>query len=195
MDDDVKKAWENFLNPDILRSNLTVASLYITAFEILKASIIDKIKDFYAIGFDQNDYVINEKYEIEVLSKNKSPLYASLSWLKEMSAIDDSDLEIFESIKNKRNKLAHEMPSLLQTQAILDISDNFRSLIELLHKIGVWWVREVEIPTDPDFDNLEVDSKEIMSGSTIMLQLMLDIALGSEEESEFYFKEFIKKSE
>jgi len=36
MDNDVKKPWENFLNPKILRSNLIVSSVFLSAFEMLK---------------------------------------------------------------------------------------------------------------------------------------------------------------
>ncbi|GAI34251.1 unnamed protein product, partial [marine sediment metagenome] len=81
MDDDVRISWERFLNPEILRTNLIVASLFITAFEMLKDSIIGHIRDFFTNGFDENGWIIDDKYKTEVLSKNKSPLYASLAWL------------------------------------------------------------------------------------------------------------------
>lgn len=91
MHEDVRIPWERFLNPHILRTNLIVASLYITAFEILKDSIIDRIRQFFSSGFDQNGPIINEKYKTEVLSQNRSPLYASLLWLRDMHAIDKQD--------------------------------------------------------------------------------------------------------
>jgi hypothetical protein len=61
-----------------------------------------------------------------------------------------------------------------------------------LEKIERWWILNVEIPTDPDFDGGEVDEKGIVPGVLIGLRLMMDIALGSNEESRFYFDEFIK---
>jgi hypothetical protein len=52
MAEDVPKSGENFLNPEVLRPNLIMASLYIAAFEMLKDTIIDRTRDFYTTGFD-----------------------------------------------------------------------------------------------------------------------------------------------
>jgi hypothetical protein len=77
-------SWETFLNPATLRPNLIAASVYITAFELLKTAIVDRIKTLYTHGFDQNGGHIDPEYGSEVLSKNRSHVYASLEWLKEM---------------------------------------------------------------------------------------------------------------
>lgn len=78
----VQKLWEDFLNPEVLRSNLIIASLYIAAFEFLKSTIVDRIRSIYVIGFDQNGLRIDPEYQTAVLLKNRSPVYASLEWLK-----------------------------------------------------------------------------------------------------------------
>jgi len=194
MDENIKKSWANLLNPEILRSNLIVASIYITAFELLKDCIISRIRDFFTSGFDQNGWLVDEEYKTKVLSKSRSQLYASLSWLKEMSVINDSDIDRFEKIKDWRNKLAHEMVSLLHTQIVLDMGDHFHHLVDLLNKIELWWIKEVEIPTNPYWDDREIDYDKITPGSIMTLRFMLDIALASKEESEFYFKEFMKRT-
>ncbi len=54
MSEKVERSWENLLNPAVLRPNLIVASIYIAAFELLKNAIVDRIRDFYTKGFDQN---------------------------------------------------------------------------------------------------------------------------------------------
>lgn len=56
MDDKVRTDWQNFLNPDVLRPTLIVASLYIAAYEVLKDTIIEQIKSFYTFGFDPNGW-------------------------------------------------------------------------------------------------------------------------------------------
>ena len=66
------------------------------------------------------------------------------------------------------------------------------NIIELLCKIEKWWILNVEIPTNPDFDGKEIDEDGIVPGPIMTLRLLPDIALGSEEESNFYYKEFIK---
>ncbi|MEJ1959714.1 MAG: hypothetical protein WDM70_10100 [Nitrosomonadales bacterium] len=59
-------------------------------------------------AFDESGEIIDEKYNTAVLSRNKSPLYASLNWLSETGVIDENDLLSFERIKTARNSLAHQ---------------------------------------------------------------------------------------
>lgn len=87
MKDHGQQAWEDFLNPEVLRSRLITASLYIAAFEVLKDSIVDRIRDFFCIGFEEGRDIINPQYQTEVLSRNSSPVHASLAWLQSMGAI------------------------------------------------------------------------------------------------------------
>ena len=47
MDRDVRQLWVDFLNPQVTRARLVVASIYIVAFEALKDSIVGRIRDFY----------------------------------------------------------------------------------------------------------------------------------------------------
>lgn len=42
--------WVSFLTPRILRTNLMLASIYITTFENLNTSIINRIQDFFTHG-------------------------------------------------------------------------------------------------------------------------------------------------
>jgi len=192
MDKDVQKSWERFLNPEALRKNLIAASIYIAAFEILQESVVDRIKDFFSDGFDQNGLIISEKYRQEVLSKNKSPTYASLLWLEEMSIITKSDIEQFEAIKTYRNVLAHEITDYLSKGSKFDHADLFDEMVKLVRKIEVWWIVNVELPTNPDWDGKEVDEAGIIPGPILSLQLMTEIALGNDEQASYYYNEFIK---
>lgn len=73
-----------------------------------------------------------------------------------------------------------------------DFSDCFSNLLYLVDKIGRWWIVNVEIPTNPSFDGQEIKEEEIIPGQVARLRMMMDIALGSEEESKFYFNAFMK---
>lgn len=193
MDDKNREAWEAFLDPDVLRPNLIIASLYIAAFELLRSSIVDRIKSFYSTGFDQNGPRIGADYESEVSSRNRSPVYASLEWLKENGATDDNDLAIFEQVKECRNRLAHEIVGLLSNGIPPDLPMRFADMTALIDKIEKWWIVNVEIPINPDFDGQEIDEQGIMCGPVIALKALIDIALGSEEDSKRYLNEFLKK--
>jgi len=187
MDNDIKLSWERFLNPEILRTNLIVSSLFITAFEMLKDSIIGRIRDFFIDGFNGNDWIINENYKTKVLILNKSPLYASLEWLKSINAIDEEDVVAFNKIKDCRNEIAHEITNFISKGPKIDPLPLFPNMIDLLHKIEKWWILNVEIPTNPDFDGQEIDEEGIVPGRIMTIRLLADIALGSEEESKFYY--------
>lgn len=178
--------WEQLLTPAVMQEKLISASLYVTAFELLKESIIGRIRSFYMVGFDADGDVIDEKYETVVLSKNKSPLLASLGWLSENDVIDENDRHAFERIRNTRNLLAHELPAMVMGGKDFHHVERFQELVALLKKVEVWWVVNMEIPVNPDFDGKEIDEEGIVPGPVIMLQMMLEVLSGNEELLKHY---------
>jgi len=199
MDERVRQAWESFLNPDVLRPNLILASLYIAAFEMLKRTIVERLRDFYVTGFDKSvkekdGWLIDPDYETRVLSRNRSRVYASLGWLKESNVIDDQDIAAFERVKKCRNDVAHEINRLLSEGLPPDLPNCFSEIIALVDKIERWWIVNVEIPTNPDFDGEEIDESGIVPGPIMGLRLLIDIALGSGQDSKFYLNEFLKQA-
>ena len=141
MDEKIQERYEKFLNPAILRKRLVIGSLYLAAFEILTTSIISRIKDFYT-RFD----TVDPEYQSKVLSRDKSPLFASLDWLKEMEAITDDDIALFREIKRFRNEFAHEIPRMVAEEFPEDWAERFATLISLVDKIERWWIVNYEIP-------------------------------------------------
>ena len=194
MDKDTQAKLEQFLDPEVLRPNLILASIYIAAFEILKNSIIERLRDFYVRGYDENGWIIMPAYTDEVLSKDKSPTYASLKWLKESQAINDDDIDKFNKVKEFRNLLAHEITNMLMEGLPLDLSERFNDMVGLLDKIESWWIINVDIPTNPDLDDMadEIDEKGIVPGPIMSLRMMIDVALGSNEVANYYINEFKK---
>ncbi len=173
--------WEQLLTPAVMQKKLISASLYVTAFELLKESIIGRIRSFYMVGFDADGYVIDEKYDTAVLSRNKNPLLASLDWLSENEVVDENDRQVFERIRTTRNLLAHELPSMVMGGKDFHHIERFQELVGLLKKIEVWWVVNMEIPVNPDFDGKEIDEECIVPGPVLMLQMMLEVLSGNEE--------------
>ncbi|MHB1421530.1 MAG: hypothetical protein ACYCX4_18455 [Bacillota bacterium] len=194
MDENVRKNWESFLNPDILRKNLITASIYLTAYEVLRDSIVNRIKDFYTDHYHPNKDEVDPKYISEVTSKNKDKTYASLSWLRQREAIDETDIDKFDKIKARRNKIAHELNQIIYKGLGDDLHNLFMDMISLLNKIEKWWIVNVEIPINQDISGREIDEDAIIPGPVISLQIMLNVAFGSEEESRSYLTEFIRLS-
>ncbi len=191
MDEKALGSWDKILNPDILRRKIISFSIYITAFELLKNVIITKVESFFVGPFDEED--AQKTYEKKVLSLSKSKLYASLLWLKDMEAIDDEDIKMFNILKKVRNDVSHEMFDLLCSEPIFDILHELDSIIIMLNKIEVWWFYNLDMAIDPDSypDNLEVDGIQPMSVWT--LKLIISVALGDEKEAKVVFEEFCQK--
>ena len=194
MKNNVQESWENFLNPKVMRPLLITASIYITAFESLKESIIGRIRDFYIMPLFEADEESKKNYNEKVLSRNKSPLYASLDWLKENGVIEDKDIQALDDVKECRNALAHDLFKKISTNEFPDLESRFQAMLELLNKIEIWWIVNVEIATDPDFDDSEIDESKIQPGPVMVLKMMIDVALGDEATASYYYEEFKKKT-
>jgi hypothetical protein len=190
--ENVQESWKRFLNPDELKGSLMAASIYIAGFEMLKTSIIERIKDFYTNGFDETGFIVDEAYSTRVLSLDKSPLKASLSWLKESKVITDDDIATFWALRTVRNQLAHELLSFVQKGITADYEKSFSDMSALLKKIEVWWVVNVELDGDPDWADREVDVAGILPGTVMTLDLMTHIAHSPDKDARFYYDEFLK---
>lgn len=173
------KDFEKILDPNTLKRNLTSISLFITAFEMLKQSIIDKPKTMYLSGFDRNELIYDKDYEKEVLGRNKSCLFASFSWLQEYEILDSKDYENFLKIKSHRNELAHEIVSYVtQNDKNLDI-EIFQTLIKLIQKLERNWFVWFEAELQPEILNNDnsIAVEHIKSGTEILLDTMIILAL------------------
>lgn len=180
--------WERFLDPDAVRPSLFLATMFITTFEIFKNSVVDHIRNFYTNGWDESGPNISPEYQSKVISRNKSVLYASLEWLQESGAINSKDLEKYERLKKTRNLLAHQLFEVVTGQVESKHEAQFEELVELLRKVEVWWVVNLEIATNPDFDGQEIDEEGIVPGSILSLQMLIEVASGNTELLEHWRK-------
>jgi hypothetical protein len=171
--------WKSFLNPHTLKGNLIKASMYIAAFELLKDSIINHPKTFFTDGFNKDGLIINENYQKKVLSRNKSPLYASLDWLKDIGAMTEHDIDIFNKLKDE---LAN---SIFQGIDENDYFQLFSDLIELFERIEKWWILNFEFAIDPDINIDQIDEDSVQSGAVVMLDIVFS---NNEEDSWKYYK-------
>ena len=188
-----EEQWERFLDPDVVKPSLFMATMFITTFEILKNSIVDRIRDFYSIGWSEEASTVSTEYESKVLARNKSAVYASLNWLLEQQAISEEDLKTFDLLKKTRNLLAHQLFAVVTGQAESNHTEQFIVLVELLRKIEVWWVVNVEIPTNPDYSDAEIDETGIVPGAILSLQMLLEVAGGNTELLEAWRNERAKR--
>lgn len=101
--------------------------------------------------------------------------------MQESGAIDKRDLEQYEELKKTRNLLAHQLFAVVTGQVESKHESQFEERVELLRKIEVWWVVNLDIATNPDFDGQDIDEAGIVPGSILSLQMLIEVASGNTE--------------
>ncbi len=168
---------EKLLNPDAIKSNLMLSALYLMAYELLKDAVIDNIRAFFAFEHEDDRAIPDKRYDDEVIRTHKDHLHASCLWLYRNGVITDREVEEIESIRRHRNQVAHELPKLLGDTTLNLNVGYFLRIRELLEKIEVWWVQNVDIPANQDFDGEEVDATDIRPGRVMILDYVISAAL------------------
>lgn len=116
--------------------------------------------------------------------------------LEHSGALADDDLDQLREIREHRNFIAHHIPEILGSLESEVRSDLLRAISEIVRKIDLWWIREVEIPTNQNFD--AVDPDEIDLGATFsmrmaILDLLLQVADGNDETLRQLYEQFKKR--
>jgi hypothetical protein len=179
-----KRDAQKIVTPDVLKRNLTNASLLLTAFELMKYSLIDKVKGFFEVDKEHLPESSNEhKIEMEIIRKKlpkemqSHPVLIYAAWHKENEALTESDFDTILGIWKYRNKIAHELIDFLVNS---DLEVNVKYLFEIrdiIEKADVWWIKEVELPINPDFDQAKAKDLNVRSGRMIILDHLISVAL------------------
>lgn len=187
---EVVEGWAKFLNPLTLRSNLLTASIFLSAWESLTQSIVDQLQGFYCTGFDPNGLTYSDSYRENVLSRHKEKLTASLLWFQESGAIDQADIELVDRIRIHRNEIAHELWKFMATAKHNVDIQLIVGMCGLVAKIDRWWIRNIELDVNPDFDDLDksaIPDDQIQSGRMIFLEMMIRVAAAEDDASSMKF--------
>jgi hypothetical protein len=60
-------------------------------------------------------------------------------------------------------------------------------LLELRIKIEKWWILNIDIPTNPDFDTMnEINEDSIMTPTQMLNKLIFDMLSGDEKKANYY---------
>jgi hypothetical protein len=184
MDPKIEASWEKFLNPDSLKQQLLAGGIYLAAYEMFKNSLVDRPRDFFWNGFEKGKDTIDPKYQTEVLSLDpKHKFRASALWWKKKGVLTDDDVLLAGKIREHRDEIAHDIPRFLGTADGVIRVDLLEAIFEMLSKIDTWWIREVEIPTNPDFDDREFTKQElddVKSANMVFLSLLMPIVHGDD---------------
>lgn len=178
IDPRVRDSWLKLTTPEVLSSNLIRAALFLVAWELLKSSLVGKLRAFFSTEYQDGEWKVSDAYKTNVLARHKNALTASCLWFKEMGALTDDDLRKLEEAREYRNAIAHNLPEFLGSFDRNIEDDQLTRVQELLVKVDRWWIREIELDTDPDYAGQEIPDEEISSGNMLMLSLIFDVLAG-----------------
>lgn len=171
MSDDFGDASDNKLAPENVRLALIRAGAFLTGYELVKSSIVDGVKDFFIIGFNERGLLYSPDYEKRVLQLGKSAFQASLNWLVSSNALSESQANQLEAIRTHRHEVAHDLARLLvDPEAHVDV-DKLSALIEIMHDLDRFW-GGIEIETSGEFEVDDVDYEGIRGGSGLLMDYL-----------------------
>jgi hypothetical protein len=169
-----------------LRPFLVTASLYITAFELLKDSINKRIEDFFLVGTKCRNHDRQKEYDVEMRpyrekhkDKKDKKTYASLDWLIGVGAISEEDVKKYDGVRSFRNEIAHEMLELMNVDTadnLEKMNQHFITMLELLRKIETFWILNVDIPCNPEYDGKNISAKDVFPGPMLAMEMLWEEA-------------------
>lgn len=152
------------------KEKLIDAALFLLAYELLNSSIVDGVKSFFCMGFDEEGLKYSASYKDKVIQQAKHIYEASLMWLMEVEAINQADYEDLLDIRKYRNFVAHQIPEFVFSENKGVELGRLIKTAELVRKIEKFWVN-VDIDINPDVDH--VDRESAISGKTLILDYMI----------------------
>lgn len=159
----------DWLDPEIMRERLARCGLFLMAYELLRAAIVDGVRDFYVCGLDEDGAEGSDAYRRRVVARDKHLFAASMFWLQEHEVIDADDFAAIQEIRAYRNKIAHAIPGLVTGQAEVIPNDTLRTIDHYVRKIDNYWGRlDAELMLEPE-QLSTVDMESIVSSRAMVL--------------------------
>lgn len=178
MDDQEKLL--RLLAKDVLKENLAKAGLYALAYEMLKDAIIERPKGFFTMGRPTDEH-----YKEIVLNLHpKNTLIASLRWWQQAGVLTEQDFQEFLRLREHRNEIAHTLPNVLLNTDVQVDERKLVAIYQLLVKVDRWWLMEIEIPSNEDFDGQEIDPSEVQSGNMNFLAYLITALYPPDEQAD-----------
>jgi hypothetical protein len=143
MDDLTRKRFEHRLREKLstgqISGNLVAAGLFLVAYELLRAEVIDKTRAFFFAGGDQSGLKVSPRYATDVVALDKNRFRASCLWLASRGALSPEDVEVAWAIRERRHAVAHELPRyVIDPDASIDVT-LFGQANRLLTALGSFW--------------------------------------------------------
>ena len=198
---DIQIDLNKVLTPNVLRTNLLLSSLYLTAFETLKMAIVEGVKDFFILQTAVSDEAEKEmlkslqkelverfkesyqrdvdEYEkevgISIDDRDRLGLIPSCKWLQRQDVLSETEINEIKAMRDHRNEIAHELPKILIGKGFDIELEHFQRMRALIHKIDAFWLRNdllLDANTLDEVDIQDITDDGIVSGRDSMLALI-----------------------
>lgn len=175
LDDAYAERLRDKIQPDTVATALVRAGAFLTGYELVKTAIVDEVKGFFVQGFDQDGLIHSKDYERKVLPLGRNVFEASVNWLIQMDALTQDQADSLDAIRSHRHEIAHELARFI-VDPDADVSvDRLTELQGIMRSLDRFW-GGINVDTNPDFDGVDVDCDDIVSGSGALLTYLLQIA-------------------
>lgn len=181
-----------------VRRQIVRAGLLLMLVERMKVYVTDQVEGFFADEIHLQDgklnytrgakfkQLIKEKGDGEPGQHKNVSFRAALRWFHGFQAITDAELEHVELLYNRRNEIGHELFEIIadDRKTPIGVGDVLR-IFHIYLKLVRWWIKEIEVATDPDVDEEKLNSirfDETESTDTLILRRLINITLGDDPE-------------
>lgn len=164
--------------PEETKALLLATSTILSSYEIVKTMVIGKTKFSFLIGAGSGGDKYSEKYQIDVLSRDNSPLISSAKYLAEhFEAINSADVDSIIALRSIRNNIAHDLPSVLLEHNLQALKSYVSKARDLVFKLDNFWMY-LEIGHDPEHRGTNWDTA--FSNSTMFVDRLVELNEGAQ---------------
>ena len=141
----------------------------------MKKTIDPSLANRFRQGYLNDVARYESEVGIKLDNRDMHGLMPSCYWLQKQGLLTEPEIESIKAIREHRNEIAHELPSILISKN-LDVNlEHFQTIRQLLHKVDVFWARN-DLLLDPttfeEVDIYEIPDTEIYSSREAILELI-----------------------
>lgn len=139
------------------------------------SAVVGGVRGFFTFRLEAGEAVVDDSFNAQVMSLSPYELEACVRWLVQADALDAGDAESVQRLRRERNRVAHEIGSVvldpsfaLDTNALVDAQ-------RVLKRLAVFF-GGIEVAIDPQYDDpdVEVDIEGIESGLSVLYGHLLN---------------------
>jgi hypothetical protein len=165
------------LSAESMQATLLRVGCVVAAYELLKVQVVSNVHQFFWTGFTERGETFDEdRYRRDVLDRDPqlSKYRASVAWLVSLDALTPDQAAILGELRTLRDLVTHELPRVLIDHDIEVSTDLAIASADCVRSLGVFW-GSIEVDTDSYWDDKHVDYREIRSGSSLLMDHLLDV--------------------